>query len=486
MQLKSVPIAALGLLATINASSLSSEQARKEALSLLQQNRSPRRNHGTFEELGSDDYERECVEEICDLEELTEIYPEDKELTKTKWASLVDQCHVTPCSAVGTAKCVQRWRARTCVCLGHVNGNDTVEGVARFEGPDCLDDVDECADKAKNTKCGEKTCINSIGSFKCGCEQGYDDVDGECVDVDECANGTDMCGDNTSCVNMDGSHSCKCDDGYDTDSEDANRCVNIDECEEQDICSSIGLSKSCVDSEGSYACICDEPGYYDNNGECADINECHAQPCSGPTSSCENVPGSHQCFCGEGYELDDTESICVDIDECQTLGQCMMGQCWNTLGSFECCTTTTHDFNELTGECTLKNPCEDFNCDSGYECKVTNTLLNEAECVDIDECDQVNTCNEVEECRNTDGSYVCESLTTPQAAMAATTEATTTPVTTEATTEATTAAPTTTTTITTTTKKKSKCRRRNKRDTGLEFGEQLEFEFNNADEDCSE
>ena len=144
---------------------------------------------------------------------------------------------------------------------------------------------------------------------------------------------------------------------------------------------------------------------HDNNGECADINECHANPCSGPTSSCENLPGSHQCFCGEGYELDDTDSVCVDIDECLTLGQCMMGQCWNTQGSFDCCTTTTHDFNELTGECTLKDPCEDLNCDSGYECEVTNTLLNEAECVDIDECDRVNTCSEVEECRNTDGSY---------------------------------------------------------------------------------
>jgi len=482
MQLKSVPIAALGLLATISASSLSTKQDRKEALSLLQQGRFPRRNHGTFEELKDDNYERECVQEICDREELDEIFPENKEEADRKWATLVDQCHVTPCSAVGTAKCVQRWRARTCVCLTHVNGTESVEGVARFTGTDCQDDVDECADKATKTKCGEKSCINTVGSFKCGCDQGYEDVAGECVDIDECASG-DVCGDNASCVNQPGSHTCECDDGYTEDPEDSSRCVNINECEDDNICSFSGLSKTCVDSEGSYACICDEPGYYDNNGECADINECHANPCTGPRSGCENLPGSHQCFCGEGYKLDDTESNCVDIDECQTPGQCMMGQCWNTPGSFECCTTATHDFNELTGECTPKDPCEGLNCDSGYECRVTNTLLSEAECVDIDECDRGNVCTEAEECRNTDGSYVCESLTTPQAVRAPTTEATTTPlITTEPTTEAT----TTTTTTTTTTKKKSKCRRprrRNKRNAELEFD--LYFD-EDTEEDCSE
>merc|ERR1719219_3143949 len=142
---------------------------------------------------------------------------------------------------------------------------------------------------------------------------------------------------------------------------------------------------------------------------------------------------------------------------------CIMGKCWNTPGSFECCTTTTHNFNETTGECTLKDPCSSLVCTSGYECEVTNALLREAECVDINECNQEEpVCSMDEQCENTDGSYECSQMQAPTQAMAPTTEEATTTV------PATTST-TTTTTTTTTTKKKSKCRgrpRRNKRESG--------------------
>jgi hypothetical protein len=35
-----------------------------------------------------------------------------------------------------------------------------------------------------------------------------------CVDVDECALGTDNCHDNATCNNTDGSFECSCNDGY--------------------------------------------------------------------------------------------------------------------------------------------------------------------------------------------------------------------------------------------------------------------------------
>ena len=74
----------------------------------------------------------------------------------------------------------------------------------------------------------------------------------------------------------------------------------------------------------------------------------------------------------------------------------------NTPGAFECCSKVTHDFNEETGECTLKDPCENKVCVVGFECQITNSLLNEASCVDINECnDEEPVCDMDETCTNT-------------------------------------------------------------------------------------
>lgn len=44
----------------------------------------------------------------------------------------------------------------------------------------------------------------------------------------------------------------------------------------------------------------------------ADINECLALPCSGPSAICGNTPGSFQCTCGSGYQLDRVNrTVCV-------------------------------------------------------------------------------------------------------------------------------------------------------------------------------
>jgi len=427
-----------------------SDAERKEAISLLKLARQPRRNHGTFEELKGDDFERECNQEICDREELDEIFS-DKDEADKKWRELTDQCSLNPCNSEGTAKCVQRWKNRSCICKEHEEGIDTVAGVARFTGETCEEDFNECEDAAANTKCGDRHCINTHGSFECGCEDGYEaDESGTCVDIDECARGIDSCGANAKCVNDPGSHHCECDIGFEADPEDPNSCIDTDECQDPDTCPSVGLSKKCENTIGSYACVCDEPGYYDSNGICEDINECPSQPCSGPTSSCQNLPGSFSCQCGQGYALDESDKVCVDINECEDISSCLMGSCWNTPGSFECCTTATHDFNQTTGECTLKDPCADMVCNIGYECEITNVMLNEANCVDVNECNQEDpVCGMDETCKNTQGSYVC--IPPPTAALAPTTEATTTPEV------------TTTTTTTTTTSTKRRCRRPRRR-----------------------
>lgn len=97
-----------------------------------------------------------------------------------------------------------------------------------------ITDVDECASGLHNC---QQVCVNTIGSFECGCKVGYSLRESlrECegawnklatslnvdfgpilwLDVDECRtfhNG--HCDENAQCSNTDGSHLCICNDGF--------------------------------------------------------------------------------------------------------------------------------------------------------------------------------------------------------------------------------------------------------------------------------
>ena len=63
--------------------------------------------------------QNECFEEICSLEELVEIYPENNGAAmKNMFLEFTRQCWQHPCSSIGTDYCVNDWRKRTCVCRG--------------------------------------------------------------------------------------------------------------------------------------------------------------------------------------------------------------------------------------------------------------------------------------------------------------------------------------------------------------------------------
>lgn len=67
-------------------------------------------------------------------------------------------------------------------------------------------DVDECQD---SSICSHK-CINSEGSYKCDCNQGFKlENDKDCVDVNECLD--TKCHD---CENLPGSFKCFCKKGF--------------------------------------------------------------------------------------------------------------------------------------------------------------------------------------------------------------------------------------------------------------------------------
>ena len=58
---------------------------------------------------------------------------------------------------------------------------------------------------------------------------GYELVDDDCHDIDECATMQAMCPNNSECVNNDGSYSCICNVGYHMNKYN-DQCKDVDEC----------------------------------------------------------------------------------------------------------------------------------------------------------------------------------------------------------------------------------------------------------------
>lgn len=87
----------------------------------------------------------------------------------------------------------------------------------------------------------------------CTCDDGYAGNGTHCTEIDECAEGTDNCGDHGACVNTAGSFTCDCDDGY-----GGNTCTDLDECDlGTDNC---GAHSTCTNTPGSFTCECNR-GY---------------------------------------------------------------------------------------------------------------------------------------------------------------------------------------------------------------------------------
>lgn len=198
---------------------------------------------------------------------------------------------------------------------------------------ECVD-IDECA-IGRHTCPTMATCVNTPKSYKCVCPNGYklDVTRNICEDIDECALGK-VCPSNSYCKNTPGSFTCECKAGFNLVSHIFYSCVDIDECENPNIC-----DHKCVNTFGSYQCVCNEGYRLDSDKRtCVDIDECAVQPSICP-GGCRNTPGSYECTCGAGFQLDVRFGrTCEDIDECEmrthTCGA--TDTCVNTRGHFQC------------------------------------------------------------------------------------------------------------------------------------------------------
>ncbi|XP_071959599.1 uncharacterized protein [Antedon mediterranea] len=168
------------------------------------------------------------------------------------------------------------------------NNSKCIDGVCTcppgFNGQYCDEDINECL---INSEICPGDCVNTIGSFHCGCTDGYEQGPGnECTDKDECA-GEHGC--DQVCVNTIGSYTCYCRPGYLMQLRD----------------------KTCVPQ----GCLYEGRLYrHDAVWEMDSCTSCH---CSLGKTICEQKPCQQNLECHQnGYTYQHGDTWSPDIDSC--------------------------------------------------------------------------------------------------------------------------------------------------------------------------
>uniref|UniRef100_M3ZCX3 Si:ch211-241f5.3 n=1 Tax=Xiphophorus maculatus TaxID=8083 RepID=M3ZCX3_XIPMA len=202
------------------------------------------------------------------------------------------------------------------------------------------------------------------------CPEGFNSVDQNCVDINECEDDPEFCGNYTNCFNTDGSHYCQCKEGFKSGvvnfTAAAFTCTDINECfENKDIC---GPNASCQNINSNYTCSC-KNGFASSTGveifhgrdnvTCRDTDECKNENVCGLNASCINTQGSYYCVCNAGYALKSGKSsISGQEEQCEDICKiddtiCGNGSCLHeTSGHYCACSAGFTNYGNKTGRCT--------------------------------------------------------------------------------------------------------------------------------------
>ena len=406
------------------------------------QNRAARANTGFFEELSDDNFQRECLEEQCDKTECIEAAKNDEKFkdvdTDLLWQSLTKACTLpgAECNPRGSSKCIQNWGFRTCVC--HTFG---------FLKKGQAEAVELSAFKASDDYVTPALFHKKTFSKKYGDEEHKDEGDcSEPIDVCElyktdkeaaeiCEKEHEVCKNDVVSSNGEPKaygksfpgYVCDCAAGYQRNEE--NNCVPINPCDsDPNYCPA---DASCVFDESSFTahCECKEGGYeWDETSQsCVNIDECKTQCAAGENKKCEDLPGSFNCYCQEGYNLVNDKSsndgfFCEQNDPCKD-NTCPADSTCVANGLFDSsceCNDPAFKYDKDSNSCKAKS-CEEANivCGQNSECiqeenEAATCLCNfgyeqdmiSGGCIDINECET--ECNgEGQICNNLPGDYEC-------------------------------------------------------------------------------
>ncbi|KAK2540204.1 Hmcn1 [Columba guinea] len=264
----------------------------------------------------------------------------------------IDECALGGHSCRASQDCENVMGSYRCVLRCGSGFRRTAEGFG-------CQDVNECQE---SSPCHQR-CFNTIGSFHCGCDPGYQLKGRKCLDVNECRQ--NVCRPDQLCKNTRGGYKCidLCPSGM-TKAENGT-CVDIDEC--RDGTHQCRYNQICENARGSYRCVC--PRGYRSQGvgrPCVDIDECESRDTC--QHECRNAPGTYQCACPAGYRLMPNGKTCQDIDECleQNINCGPNQMCFNMRGSYQCIDTPcppNYQREPLSGFCLKNCPANDLECD---------------------------------------------------------------------------------------------------------------------------
>ncbi|KAK0067663.1 fibrillin-3, partial [Biomphalaria pfeifferi] len=175
-------------------------------------------------------------------------------------------CQVCPVGWYGES-CIHQ-----CACDKTHSTCDAVTGTCicfpGWNGTLCDTDSNECTltdNQCTVTNKSNWVCFNTLGSYHCDCDRGFENQAGNCSDQDECAaSSTNRC--SQRCTNIVGSYLCSCHSGY-TLGTDGYTCQDINECD----LNVSSCEQVCSNTLGGYTCSCNK-GYHSNK---TDSNKCY-------------------------------------------------------------------------------------------------------------------------------------------------------------------------------------------------------------------
>ncbi|XP_038637840.1 LOW QUALITY PROTEIN: hemicentin-1-like [Scyliorhinus canicula] len=268
------------------------------------------------------------------------------------------------------------------------------------DGAHC-EDINECEESAV-PPCLQR-CLNAIGTYRCGCEPGYQLRGQHCVDINECS--MNVCRPDQQCENTEGGYLCTGNCPHGTVRLPTGICGDVDECKTGDhLCR---YNQMCENTAGSYYCSC-RRGYRSQGmgRPCLDVDECQQvpKPC---VYQCRNLPGSYKCLCPPGKQL------LADAKSCAGLEKPKLSN--GTIASFRPQLVSIGQFShsQQTGQNHI-NPFytwlgwqmnREFETQDSRKPCPTGYRRRNGVCTDINECQTWNLCQH--DCRNTQGSYLC-------------------------------------------------------------------------------
>lgn len=237
----------------------------------------------------------------------------------------------------------------------------------KFVGGNCI--LAGCLDGGKCPSGAE--CISIAGGVSyCACPKGFrTQTDGSCVDIDECTDGQQVCGNGAECINKNGGYECVCPQGYGGDpyhglcSPPQRRCAADKDC---------GSNEKCVQPGD---CVCPPPYFLDTNDGNKCKSPCERFPC-GINAKC-TPSDPPQCMCESGYKGDPFQG-CTDEDECANAPCAYGAQCINEKGGYKCVCPKGMKGDAYKSGCILDDGSPKFRCTNNKDCSSNLACVNEA------------------------------------------------------------------------------------------------------------